>query len=313
MANEQEIPESTEYITAREEALFARDLDGQLIRFTDATLKDLDEDITLSIDGRELIVKKAVPLRNSQGTIVANEMGELIPRPTTIYDAVSQLYITKVGDVNPVPVLCHREHLNPVGVCRVCLVEIEERRKSGRVKKDLVSSCTYHVKEGMIITTLASKETEKEKIKTVGLIKDSVGVILELLASEHLTPQESAELIHGEPSRGPNELKKLLSLFAKDPKVSRYSPSHLAGRRKKDLSSEIIAVNHDACIMCQRCTRACNDIKQNDVLARDGKGYDTRIAFDNNLPMLNSSCVSCGECVISCPTDALTFTSLNVL
>ena len=307
MANEQEIPESTEYITAREEALFARDLDGQLIRFTDATLKDLDEDITLSIDGRELIVKKAVPLRNSQGTIVANEMGELIPRPTTIYDAVSQLYIAKVGDVNPVPVLCHREHLNPVGVCRVCLVEIEERRKSGRVKKDLVSSCTYHVKEGMIITTLASKETEKEKIKTVGLIKDSVGVILELLASEHLTPQESAELIHGEPSRGPNELKKLLSLFAKDPKVSRYSPSHLAGRRKKDLSSEIIAVNHDACIMCQRCTRACNDIKQNDVLARDGKGYDTRIAFDNNLPMLNSSCVSCGECVISCPTDALTF------
>ncbi len=307
MANELELPESTEYITAREEALFARDLDGQLIRYTDATLKDLDEDITLSIDGRELVVKKAVPLRNSQGTIVANELGELIPRPTTIYDAVSQLYVKKIGDVNPVPVLCHREHLNPVGVCRVCLVEIEERRKSGRVKKDLVSSCTYHVKQGMIITTLASKETGKEKLKTVELIKDSVGVILELLASEHLTPDQSANLVHGEPTRGPNELKKLLTQFAKDPKVSRYSPSYLAGKRKMDLSSEIIAVNHDACIMCQRCTRACNEIKQNDVLARNGKGYDTHIAFDTNLPMQDSSCVSCGECVISCPTDALTF------
>ena len=303
MANEQEILDANEYISAREEALFARDLDGQLIRVTDATLDDLDADIKLSIDGREVIVKKAVPLRNSQGIIVANDFGEPIPRPTTIYDAVSQLYVNKVGDVNPVPVLCHREHLNPVGVCRVCLVEIEERRKSGRVKKDLVSSCTYHVKEGMIVTTLASEENPA----TVDLIKNSVGVIIELLASEHLTDEECADLEHGQPTRGPNELKRLVALFAKDPKISRYAPSHLAGNRKKDLSSEIIAVNHDACILCQRCTRACNDIKENDVIARDGKGYDTRIAFDNNLSMLESSCVSCGECVISCPTDALTF------
>ncbi len=303
MANEQEILESTEYITALEEALFARDLDGQLIRVTDATLDDLDADVKLSIDGQEVVVKRAVPLRNSQGIIVANELGEPIPRPTTIYDAVSQMYVTRVGEVNPVPVLCHREHLNPVGVCRVCLVEIEERRKSGRVKKDLVSSCTYHVKEGMIVTTLASKVNPT----TVDLIKNSVGVILELLASEHLTLEESDDLVHGEPTRGPNELKRLLAQYAKDPKVSRYAPSHLAGKRKKDLSSEIISVNHDACIMCQRCIRACNDIKQNDVIARDGKGYDTRIAFDNDLPMLDSSCVSCGECVISCPTDALTF------
>ncbi len=303
MANEQEILESTEYITAREEALFARDVDGQLIRFTEATLKDLDEDIKLSIDGQELIVKKAVPLRNSQGTIVANALGELIPRPTTIYDAVSQMYVTKVGDVNPVPVLCHREHLNPVGVCRVCLVEIVETKKSGRVSKSLVSSCTYHVKDGMIVSTLASKQNPT----AVDTIKSSVGVILSLLASEHLTPAESAELVHGEPTRGPNELKRLVAQFANDPKVSTYAPSHLAGKRGGDVTSEIIAVNHDACIMCQRCTRACNDIKQNDVMARDGKGYDTRIAFDNNLPMLDSSCVSCGECVISCPTDALTF------
>jgi len=303
MANEQEILESTEYITAREEALFARDLDGQLIRFTDATLDDLDTDVRLSIDGREVVVKKAVPLRNSQGIIVANELGEPIPRPTTIYDAVTQVYVLKVGDVNPIPILCHREHLNPVGVCRVCLVEIEERRKSGRVKKDLVSSCTYHVKEGMIVTTLASKENPT----TVDLIKSSVGVILELLASEHLTPAESAALVQGEPTRGPNELKRLVALYTKNPKASRYAPSHLSGSRGRDSSSEIIVVNHDACILCQRCTRACNDIKQNDVIAKDGKGYDTRIAFDNNLPMLDSSCVSCGECVISCPTDALTF------
>ena len=305
MANEQESIESTPYVSASEEALFARDVDGQLIRFTEATLSDLNEDIKLSIDGETITVKKAVPLRNSQGTVVTNEKGELIPRPTTIYDAVSQFYVKKLGDVNPVPVLCHREHLNPVGVCRVCLVEISEIRPSGRPRKAMVSSCTYHVKNGMIIATSASKKKEDEE--AVQKIKSSVGVILELLASEHLTSEESSQLIKGKPPKGPNELKRLVSQYADDPKVSRYAPSHLAGKRGKDPTSEIISVNHDACILCQRCTRACNDIKQNDVMARDGKGYDTRIAFDNNLPMLDSSCVSCGECVISCPTDALTF------
>ncbi len=305
MANEQASLESTPYVSAREEALFARDVDGQLIRYTEATLSDLNEVVKLTIDGEIINVKKAVPLRNSQGTVVTNELGELIPRPTTIYDAVSEKYVKKLGDVNPVPVLCHREHLNPVGVCRVCLVEISEIRPSGRPRKALVSSCTYHVKNGMVIATLASKkEEDKEAVKT---IQDSVGVILELLASEHLTSEESSKLNKDEPPQGPNELKRLVSLYANNPKISRYAPSHLAGKRGKDPSSEIISVNHDACIMCQRCTRACNDIKQNDVMALDGKGYDTRIAFDNNLTMLESSCVSCGECVISCPTDALTF------
>ncbi len=303
MADEQEILKSNDYVSAREEALFARDVDGQLIRFTDATLNDLREDIKLIIDGKEIIVKKAVPLRNSQGTVVANEQGELIPRPTTIYDAISEMYVKKVGDVHPVPVLCHREHLNPVGVCRVCIVEIEEVRPSGRPRKSLVSSCTYHVKNGMIISTLAS-QTNPTAVET---LKSSVGIILELLASEHLTAEDSTDLVKGESSRGPNELRRLVAQFAKDPKVSRYAPSYLAGKRGGDPTSEIIAVNHDACILCQRCTRACNEIKQNDVIARDGKGYETRIAFDNNLPMLDSSCVSCGECVISCPTDALTF------
>ncbi len=303
MANEPESLDSTQYASAREEALFARDFDGQLIRFTDATLSDLNDVIKLTVDGEIITVKKAVPLRNSQGTVVTNELGELIPRPTTIYDAVSKKYVKELGDVNPVPILCHREHLNPVGVCRVCMVEAEEIRASGRSRKALVSSCTYHVKNGMVITTLASKENAP----AVETIKSSVGVILELLASEHLTREESADLVKGEPTRGPNELKRLVAQFANDPKVSRYAPSHLAGKRGGDPTSEIIAVNHDACILCQRCTRACNEIKQNDVMARDGKGYETRIAFDNNLTMLDSSCVSCGECVISCPTDALTF------
>lgn len=303
-----------EYISAREEALFARDIDGQLIRVADATLTDLDQDVNVTIDGTSIVVKKALPLRNSQGVLVVNDRGELVPRPTTIYDAVSQLYVNTVDEsnpvpgTNPIPVLCHREHLSPVGVCRVCLVEIEERRKSGRVKRDLVSSCTYHVKEGMIITTLANKENPK----TVKTLRDSVAVIVELLASEHLDEKTLRAVSRQPKQHETNELKKLVRQFLPNQSELRYQPSSLAGSRGVDESSEIIAVDHDACILCQRCTRACNDIKHNDVLARDGKGYQARIAFDTNLPMLESSCVSCGECVISCPTDALKFRSLVV-
>ena len=72
-----------------------------------------------------------------------------------------------------------------------------------------------------------------------------------------------------------------------------------------DDSNPVIAVNHDACILCDRCVRACDDIQGNDVIGRSGKGYATRIAFDLNDPMGESSCVTCGECVAACPTGAL--------
>ncbi|MDZ4851629.1 MAG: cyclic nucleotide-binding domain-containing protein [Pirellulaceae bacterium] len=302
--NEPEVLEASEYISAREEALFARDLDGQLIRVTDATLNDLETSIKLTIDGQEIEIRKALPLRNSQGVIQCNEKGEPIPRPTTIYDAVNEKYVNQGGVENPIPILCHREHLVPAGVCRVCLVEIEERRKSGRVKKDLVSSCTYHVKEGMIVTTSASQE----KPEAVQRIHSSVGVVVELLASEHLTEEDLKSVQQGLSTFEPNELKRLVRQFV-NPSVNpvRFKPSHLHQKRGIDRSSEIIAVNHDACVLCLRCTRACNDIKENDVIGRSGKGYQTTIGFDLGVPMLESSCVSCGECVISCPTDALTF------
>ena len=81
--------------------------------------------------------------------------------------------------------------------------------------------------------------------------------------------------------------------------------------RGTDPSNPVIAVDHDACILCDRCVRACDDIQGNDVIGRTGKGYGTRIAFDLNDPMGASSCVTCGECVAACPTGALTNKPIN--
>ena len=80
--------------------------------------------------------------------------------------------------------------------------------------------------------------------------------------------------------------------------------------RGQDDSSLVIAVDHEACILCDRCIRGCDEIRHNDVLGRRGKGFMAGIAFDTNLPMGNSSCVSCGECMVSCPTGALTNKSI---
>jgi formate dehydrogenase major subunit len=86
----------------------------------------------------------------------------------------------------------------------------------------------------------------------------------------------------------------------------------LAGpARGTDMSNPVIAVDHDSCILCDRCVRACDDIQGNNVIGRSGKGYSTRIAFDLNDPMGASSCVTCGECVAACPTGALTNKPIN--
>ena len=73
-----------------------------------------------------------------------------------------------------------------------------------------------------------------------------------------------------------------------------------------DSSSPVIAVDHAACILCDRCIRGCDEVQSNEVIGRSGKGHATRIAFDLDQPMGHSSCVSCGECAAVCPTGALT-------
>ncbi|MBZ5720201.1 MAG: cyclic nucleotide-binding domain-containing protein [Acidobacteriia bacterium] len=192
-----------------------------------------------------------------------------VPAGTTIFDAA------RINGI-PIPTLCHQQNENPVGVCRVCVVDVGQRVYA--------ASCIRQVEPGMTVKT----STEQ--------VQAARHTLIELLMSDH--PAPCARQQHS----GDCELERLAEAAA----IGQPRFPRRATPRGKDDSSAVIAVDHESCILCDRCIRGCDDIRHNWVLARRGKGYQAGVAFDNNLPMAESSCVSCGECMVSCPTGALT-------
>ncbi|MFI5460888.1 MAG: cyclic nucleotide-binding domain-containing protein [Isosphaerales bacterium] len=302
-----------------DEGLFARDLDGRLIRYDAATRDEFDREVTLEIDGQEVRVKKAVVATDEQGNPRYDEDGQVIPRPTTIYDAVSQryenpasdganpgppsgggppaehLFKRKAGEANnPIPILCHTTYMDPVAVCRVCVVQLARfRRRTGKIEVDdkLLPACQHRVEDGMIVNTIASPDPDARR-----RIETAVKTLVALLLTDHPTPCAK------EKKSNDCELEALARRLDVGPPEFDRRATELA----RDETSEVIAVDHNACILCDRCVRGCNVIKQNHVIGRMGKGFTARIAFDLDVPMGSSSCVACGECMVSCPTGALT-------
>src|SRR5271154_3909886 len=192
-----------------------------------------------------------------------------VPAGTSVFDAARMNGI-------PIPTLCHLQNETPVGVCRLCLVEA-----GGRV---LSAACVRPCEQNMKVATATEKVLSARK------------TVLELLMSDHPTP--CARQQHS----GDCELET--QAHAAGITQARFAKRSVA--RGRDESSLAIAVDHDACILCDRCIRGCDEIKNNFVLGRMGKGYAAGIAFDLNSPMGESTCISCGECMVSCPTGALT-------
>jgi len=212
------------------------------------------ETIKLTIDGREVEAPKGV----------------------TIWEAARRLDIE-------IPVLCHDPRMRPVGVCRMCVVDVGERV--------MAASCVREAIDGMNVVTNSEK---------VHLCRRT---LTELLLSDY-------------PERSLREEKTdddMLLELAREYGIDRSKLALPRGNgRGQDMSSPVIAVDHAACILCDRCIRACDEIQHNNVIGRTGKGYGSRIAFDTDVPMGESTCVSCGECAAVCPTGALTDKPITV-
>lgn len=244
-------------------------LDGRLVTMPRA-LADLVQQppIALTIDGQAVEVPRV--------SLSFDPTEKPIARLTTIYDAAQKAKIE-------IPVLCHREYMTPVAVCRVCSVQVKSA--DGREEPRLAPACYRPVEPGMVVATH----------HTSAKVKTAVSGLTELLLADHPVPCEKHRL-HQD-----CELETLAGRLG----VTDVRFKKARDQRPRDTSSLVIAVDHNACILCDRCVRGCNEIRHNEVLGRRGKGYTAGIAFDLNVPMGDSSCVACGECMVSCPTGAL--------
>jgi CRP-like cAMP-binding protein/Fe-S-cluster-containing hydrogenase component 2 len=203
-------------------------------------------------------------------TLTVDGVEVTVPHGTTVFDAarIAGVYI---------PTLCHQQNQAPVAVCRICVVDVGERA--------LQAACIFKAEPGMVVKT----DTEP--------IQQSRKTLYELMLSDHPTPCLRQQ------QSGDCELEmQAANAGVTSTRFAKRAVPVLA----EDDSSPAIHVDFSACILCDRCIRGCAEIRHNYVIARQGKGYFTTIAFDANQPMGNSTCVSCGECMVSCPTGALT-------
>ena len=170
-----------------------------------------------------------------------------------------------------IPRLCYKPGMRPDGNCRACMVEIKGERV-------LAPSCCRQPTTGMEVASDSERAVHSQKM------------ILELLQSD--MPERAY--------RDDSELAFWVRTMALG--KPRFAPR---AQPSPDLSHPAMAVNLDACIQCTRCVRACREEQVNDVIGYAFRSAHSKIVFDLDDPMGESTCVACGECVQACPTGAL--------
>ncbi len=183
-----------------------------------------------------------------------------------------------------VPKLCATDTLKAFGSCRLCLVEIEGR-------KGYPASCTTTVAAGMKIRTQSDK------------LHDLRHGVLDLYISDHPLECESC------PANGHCELQDMAGIVGIQ--TTSYTGKTVMHRPvPKDESSPYFAFNPELCIVCSRCVRACDEVQGTYALTIQGRGFASKVSASQDQPFVESECVSCGACIESCPTAALTEKSI---
>ena len=184
-----------------------------------------------------------------------------------------------------IPTLCHMdlcdfEFVNKEASCRVCVVEIEGRR-------NLAPSCVQKVQDGMVIKTNTPRAIRGRRTS------------VELLLSNH--PQDCFTC--------PKNLDCELQKLADDLNIREIPYTGVKTNYEKDESSFSIVKDPNKCIMCRRCETMCNEVQTCGILSGVGRGFDVIVAPAFELPLQDTSCTFCGQCVSVCPTAALTETN----
>jgi predicted molibdopterin-dependent oxidoreductase YjgC len=193
-----------------------------------------------------------------------------VPEGTTILEACRERGIDT-------PTLCYLENLTPVNVCRVCVVEVEGSRV-------LAPACSRRVEAGMQI------KTDSERVRV------SRRMVLELLAS-------SVDL-----SLVSDEVERWIREYGADP--DRYGQTRETVAQPVKVDNDLYVRDYSRCILCYKCVEACGTDAQNTfAIAVAGRGFDAGISTEMEVPLPESACVYCGNCIGVCPTGALMFKS----
>lgn len=203
-------------------------------------------------------------------TVKINGIDYEVPAGSTILEAARSAGID-------IPTLCYLKDVNQIGACRMCMVEVKGARS-------LVAACVYPVNDGMEVFTNTPK------------VQESRRMTLELLLSVHekkcLTCERS----------GNCELQKLCNDMGIE-EEDRFAGAMPAG--DKDTSTLYLERNNAKCVLCRRCVAACQN-QHVSVIGANNRGFDTQIGCAFEQPLSYASCVACGQCIVSCPTGALT-------
>lgn len=175
-----------------------------------------------------------------------------------------------------IPTLCHHPALSSWGGCRLCVVQVDGSPK-------LAASCVTPVRDGMDIVT--NNETILESRRTV----------LEFIFSER---NHNCMFC---PKSGECELQKL----AYELQMDHLTVSPSFDEFPTDITSEYMGIDHNRCVLCGRCVRACHEISGARVLNFINRGPESLIGLDLNTAREDSVCFGCGACIQVCPTGAI--------
>ena len=195
--------------------------------------------------------------------------------PVTVPEGSTVLEAARSAGFN-IPSLCFLKDINEIGACRICVVEVKGA-------KSLVASCVYPVAEGMEVYT----NTER--------VRKSRQLTLELILSNHrmdcLTCSRNSHC----------ELLQLAGDLGID--AVRYANDNMPPQI--EASAPHLVRDNSKCVLCRRCTAVCRKTQEVGVIGPNDRGFHTHIgcAFDRDLAEVD--CVSCGQCIVACPTGAL--------
>ncbi|MBP5273894.1 MAG: [FeFe] hydrogenase, group A [Abditibacteriota bacterium] len=203
------------------------------------------------------------------GTIIINNQPVAFDKEKSLLEVITNAGI----DLHT---LCYNKQLAPFGACRMCIVENE--------KGMLMTACTTAPADGMNIKTHTPRVNRIRKMALELVLGNHPSECQTCDKSGHCRLQDAAN------AYGVDKIR--FKKPEKDPKVDNLGPSLIRDNNK--------------CVLCGNCVRVCEEIQGVKAINFAGRGSNSKIACAFDVPLSESTCINCGQCLAVCPTGAIT-------